>query len=68
MELPNQWIWDIIDEFVWQFGSYSGWRSKVNDKTEEEIQVLAEQPHVSFTIYSLCTITDGETWTDLELL
>lgn len=22
VELPNQWLWDIVDEFVYQFQSY----------------------------------------------
>ena len=30
LELPNQWLWDIIDEFIYQFQNYSQYRSKVN--------------------------------------
>ena len=22
MQLPNQWLWDIVDEFVYQYQSY----------------------------------------------
>ena len=25
-ELPNQWLWDIIDEFIYQFQSFSLFR------------------------------------------
>lgn len=23
MELPVQWLWDLVDEFVWQFASFA---------------------------------------------
>lgn len=28
LELPNQWLWDIIDEFIYQFQSFSLYRVK----------------------------------------
>lgn len=42
LSLPDQWLWDIIDEFIYQFQSFSVWRSRVRQKSEEEIQLLAE--------------------------
>ena len=47
LELPEQWLWDILDEFIYQFQSFSVWRSKVKNKTEEEIILLAEGSQVS---------------------
>jgi translation initiation factor 3 subunit L len=33
-ELPLQWIWDIIDEFVYQFQEFCQYRSKLTDDGE----------------------------------
>lgn len=40
MQLPNGWLWDMIDEFVYQFQSYLQYRGKLAGKTPEEISVL----------------------------
>lgn len=29
LELPNQWLWDIIDEFIYQFQSFCHFRAKL---------------------------------------
>lgn len=42
LELPPQWLWDIVDEFIYQFQSYSQWRNRVNNKTEDELQLLQD--------------------------
>ncbi|THG97272.1 hypothetical protein EW026_g4686 [Hermanssonia centrifuga] len=42
LELPEQWLWDIIDEFIYQFQSFCVWRSKVKPKTDEELMLLAD--------------------------
>lgn len=42
LELPEQWLWDIIDEFIYQFQAFCTWRSKVKSKTDEEIGILSE--------------------------
>ncbi|KAJ3008534.1 hypothetical protein HKX48_008485 [Thoreauomyces humboldtii] len=46
LELPNQWLWDIIDEFIYQFQSFCVYRSKVKTKNEIEIELLKERPDV----------------------
>ncbi|KAJ3116687.1 Eukaryotic translation initiation factor 3 subunit L [Phlyctochytrium bullatum] len=46
LELPNQWLWDIIDEFIYQFQSFCQFRSKVQTRTEVEIETLKERPDV----------------------
>jgi len=40
MLLPNGWLWDMIDEFVYQFQSYLQFKGKLMGKTAEEIQAL----------------------------
>ncbi|KAJ2927959.1 hypothetical protein H1R20_g9124, partial [Candolleomyces eurysporus] len=42
LELPEQWLWDIIDEFIYQYQVFCTWRSKVRSKTDDELGMLAE--------------------------
>ncbi|KAI0075616.1 eukaryotic translation initiation factor 3 subunit 6 [Panus rudis PR-1116 ss-1] len=55
LELPEQWLWDIIDEFIYQFQSFCVWRSKVKSKTDEELQLLAEASQV-WSSYSVLNV------------
>lgn len=40
MELPNEWLWDMIDEFMYQFQAYHQYRGKVSQHTPEEKEIL----------------------------
>ena len=42
LELPVQWLWDIIDEFIYQYESWCQYVSQLSDKTDEEINYLKE--------------------------
>ncbi|KAF4355419.1 hypothetical protein G4B88_020320 [Cannabis sativa] len=42
MQLPNQWLWDMVDEFVYQFQSFCQYKAKIKNKTEEEIELLRQ--------------------------
>ncbi|GAB2284851.1 hypothetical protein Dimus_019304 [Dionaea muscipula] len=42
MQLPNQWLWDMVDEFVYQFQSFCQYRAKMKIKTEHEISLLRQ--------------------------
>jgi len=44
--LPDQWQWEIIDEFIYQFQSFQQYRAKVAKKTDEELDVLKHNPRV----------------------
>ncbi|KAG6877339.1 hypothetical protein C0993_008476 [Termitomyces sp. T159_Od127] len=55
LELPEQWLWDIIDEFIYQFQVFCTWRSKVKSKTEDELMVLAEGGQV-WSSYSVLNV------------
>ncbi|KAI8815456.1 RNA polymerase I-associated factor PAF67-domain-containing protein [Cladochytrium replicatum] len=46
LELPNQWLWDIIDEFIYQFQAFCHYRSKVKNKSDEELEMLRERPDI----------------------
>ncbi|GAB2215772.1 hypothetical protein Droror1_Dr00020171 [Drosera rotundifolia] len=42
IQLPNQWLWDMVDEFVYQFQSFCQFRAKLKGKSEHEIALLRE--------------------------
>lgn len=37
LELPNQWLWEIMDDFVYQFQSFCMFTSKIEKMTPEEV-------------------------------
>ncbi|CAN8030569.1 unnamed protein product [Ixodes persulcatus] len=55
LELPNQWLWELIDEFIYQFQSFSQFRSNVNKKTAEEIEVLNQNPKI-WNVHSVLNV------------
>ncbi|RXK39328.1 eukaryotic translation initiation factor 3 subunit L [Tremella mesenterica] len=55
LELPIQWIWDMLDEFVYQFQSFAQWRANPKQKTEEELELLAEAQQV-WSCYSVLNV------------
>ena len=42
------WAWDVIDEFIYQFNSFSSYRARIarQGNNEEEIQMLRENPNI----------------------
>merc|ERR1711962_496694 len=44
LDLPNQWLWEIIDEFIYQFQSFVQFRAKLGKKTSEELEILRSNP------------------------
>ncbi|XP_015521936.1 eukaryotic translation initiation factor 3 subunit L [Neodiprion pinetum] len=40
LELPDQWLWELIDEFVYQFQCFAQYRARLLKKTPEEIENL----------------------------
>jgi translation initiation factor 3 subunit L len=55
LELPNQWLWDIIDEFIYQFQSFSQYRSKLSKKSEDEITTLKSNPKI-WNVHSVLNV------------
>ncbi|KAJ1824309.1 hypothetical protein GGH91_000008 [Coemansia sp. RSA 2671] len=55
LELPNQWLWDIVDEFIYQFQSFCTHRSRLNKRSEEEIALLKENSQV-WSTYSVLNV------------
>jgi len=42
LSLPSSWLWDMIDEFVYQYQAFQHYRCKLKNKTEEEISMLQD--------------------------
>lgn len=42
LELPDIWLWELVDEFVYQFQNYTQYRARLSDKAEDELEKLAE--------------------------
>ncbi|KAJ2082864.1 hypothetical protein H4R24_001256 [Coemansia sp. RSA 988] len=55
LELPNQWLWDIVDEFIYQFQSYCTHRSRVAKRSPEEIELLKDNSQV-WNTYSVLNV------------
>jgi translation initiation factor 3 subunit L len=55
LELPNQWLWEIIDEFLYQYLQFVQFRSKLKSRTAEEIEHLKSQPRV-WDVHSIMNI------------
>ena len=51
--LPNQWMWDIIDEFIYQFQSFCQYRAKIMNKSEDEMIALKENVYKVLFFYHL---------------
>ncbi|XP_012271766.1 eukaryotic translation initiation factor 3 subunit L [Orussus abietinus] len=41
LELPDQWLWELIDEFVYQFQTFAQYRANISNKTPEELELLS---------------------------
>jgi translation initiation factor 3 subunit L len=55
LDLPIQWLWDMLDEFVYQFQSFTAWRSEITKKTDDERALLAENPQI-WSCYSVLNV------------
>jgi len=54
--LPAQWLWDIMDEFIYQFTQYRHYRSKLQGKTTEELEFLEEYENRLWGMHSVLNV------------
>mmetsp|Transcript_44581 Transcript_44581/g.72569 ORF Transcript_44581/g.72569 Transcript_44581/m.72569 type:complete len:537 (+) Transcript_44581:43-1653(+) len=45
-DLPAQWLWDIIDEYIYQFQAFCQFKAKLKQRTDEDIQLLKDNEQV----------------------
>lgn len=55
LELPNQWLWEIIDEFVYQFQSFSQFRGMLNKRSPDEMEALNQNPKM-WNVHSVLNV------------
>ncbi|BEJ16301.1 hypothetical protein CspHIS471_0509060 [Cutaneotrichosporon sp. HIS471] len=55
LDLPIQWLWDMLDEFVYQFQSFAQWRANAKAKNEDELDMLAEASQI-WSCYSVLNV------------
>ncbi|KAF8317673.1 eukaryotic translation initiation factor 3 subunit 6 [Clavulina sp. PMI_390] len=56
LNLPEQWLWDIVDEFIYQYQNFCAWRSKAKQRTEEDVTLLAEGGSQIWSTYSVLNV------------
>jgi len=54
-ELPNQWLWDIIDEFIYQFQSFSLFRSNMGKLEQVDIDNIQSAPNI-WNVHSVLNV------------
>lgn len=54
-ELPNQWLWDIIDEFIYQFQSFSLFRSNLAKLETNDISHIRSHPTI-WNVHSVLNV------------
>lgn len=40
LELPDLWLWELVDEFVYQFQSFAQYRARLQKKSQTELETL----------------------------
>lgn len=45
-DLPPSWLWDMVDEFIYQFENWCQYRAKLKSKTPEEIAYLRDNDDI----------------------
>ena len=43
LQLPNQWLWEMVDEFTYQMQSFCHFKCKVNSKSDSELEQLKHE-------------------------
>lgn len=58
LQLPNVWLWDIVDEFVYQFQSFCIYKTNPSKRSTDEIDDLKEleESQNAWNIYPVLNI------------
>eukprot|EP01134_Creolimax_fragrantissima_P006716 CFRG6716T1 len=46
LELPTPWLWDIIDEFIYQFQAFCHFKSVHKSRSEQDVDHIINNPHI----------------------
>lgn len=56
LELPDIWLWELLDEFVYQFQKFAQYRARLNDRSEEELEMLAAGGSNEWNIWCILNV------------
>ncbi|VDP08077.1 unnamed protein product [Soboliphyme baturini] len=56
LNLPNQWLWDIIDEFVYQFQSFCQYKANPSKRSTEEVEEIMMMESQVWNLYPVMNI------------
>lgn len=56
LELPDIWLWELIDEFVYQFQNFAQYRARLTDKSEEEMEQLLNDSSKVWSILCILNV------------
>jgi len=42
MELPSKWVWDMLDEFIYQFQNFCFFRNKIKNAQDQNYMKLKD--------------------------
>lgn len=54
--LPPTWLWDIMDEFIYQFSQFRTFRSKLLSKTPAELSFLESEDETSGGLWGIHSV------------
>ncbi|KNC85232.1 hypothetical protein SARC_02567 [Sphaeroforma arctica JP610] len=46
LEMPTPWLWDIIDEFIYQFQAYCQFKSVHKGRSMQDVEHINNNPHI----------------------
>lgn len=56
LELPDIWLWELIDEFVYQYQSFSQYRARLSDKSTEQMTDISELDNKVWNILCILNV------------
>lgn len=56
LELPDIWLWELVDEFVYQFQNFAQYRARLSDQSEQELEDLRERHNKVWNILCILNV------------
>ncbi|KFD53758.1 hypothetical protein M514_05264, partial [Trichuris suis] len=56
LTLPDQWLWDIVDEFVYQFHAFCQYKENINSHDDGDIEELKKCDNQVWNFYNVVDV------------
>ncbi|CDW56618.1 Paf67 domain containing protein [Trichuris trichiura] len=56
LTLPDQWLWDIVDEFVYQFHAFCQYKENINNHDDLDIEELKKCDNQVWNFYNVVDV------------